>query len=59
MTMTIKEQIVAIIQKEGYGVLEAYDLATQCIQETKESSTQPVTWHIGQASFNLAFNKGV
>jgi len=44
---SVKEQIVDKIMTQDYSVLEAFELATNCIDETKQSLKQPVTWYIG------------
>lgn len=56
---SIKEQIVDKIMTQGYDALEAFELATCCIDETKQSSKQPVTWSIGVISFDLKYDKPI
>lgn len=51
--MTVKEQIVEIIQSQGYDLLTACELADETIKEFLESGYKSNTYTIGNRRFKL------
>lgn len=49
--MTVREQIVKIIQEEGYDTVTACELADKAIAETPAGKA--IDWIVGKTTFTL------
>lgn len=56
MERTMREQLIALIQAEGYDVVTACELAVKTIAEFKASGKKTARYHIGHTSFTIARN---
>ena len=51
--MSIKEQLVGIVQAEGYDFMTACELVSRCMAEFAQSGRAAATYYIGKSQFTL------